>query len=513
MEITKEYITELYINKNLSLKEISNILSCSKATVHRIIIKFGIIKNKEKAQESRYKNFKKTCLKKYGVENHFFLEEFQEKAQNSILKKFGVRHVSQNLDILEKIKLTTVEKYGCFPASKSEIVKNKMASTNINKYGVKSPLALEDIQEKSESVVNNKYGVKRFMKSLLFNEKVYEKYNVKNISENLDIKIKKYNTRINTGNLLLINNKSVSEWAKEHSIPQDYLYKNINQDLSESHIKSIINSYKNNISDIERILSNQFSINRYNLKIKNSDLNYRPDFKFSDKLYLNVDGLYWHSEINLESKYHFNMRKKYEENNLRILQFRENEIKNKVDIITSIINNLFNKSIKCGARQFNIRKIKTFEAKNFLDCNHLKGYKPARHIGLVNKNNDIYMILSYKIIKNQLKVERLCSRLGYNIAGGFSRLLKYVESLEKGKFSEIHYWVDLRYGTGKFLEQFGFKQNKETLGWEWTDFKQTYNRLSCRANMDNRKLTEKEYAAEKKWYKIYDAGQRLYIKT
>jgi len=52
----------------------------------------------------------------------------------------------------------------------------------------------------------------------------------------------------------------------------------------------------------------------------------------------------------------------------------------------------------------------------------------------------------------------------------------------------------------------GFKLEGITLGWKWIDYKYTYNRLQCRANMDDRKLSEKEYAKERKWYKIYDAG-------
>ena len=33
------------------------------------------------------------------------------------------------------------------------------------------------------------------------------------------------------------------------------------------------------------------------------------------------------------------------------------------------------------------------------------------------------------------------------------------------------------------------------------------------ANMDDRKLTEKEHAIELGWVKIYDAGQRLYVRN
>ncbi|MEM4359960.1 MAG: hypothetical protein QXT45_05475 [Candidatus Bilamarchaeaceae archaeon] len=62
------------------------------------------------------------------------------------------------------------------------------------------------------------------------------------------------------------------------------------------------------------------------------------------------------------------------------------------------------------------------------------------------------------------------------------------------------------------MEKMGFVKVKDILGWEWTDLKTTYNRLQCRANMDERKLKEKEYAAELGWFKIYDAGQRLFEK-
>ena len=74
-------------------------------------------------------------------------------------------------------------------------------------------------------------------------------------------------------------------------------------------------------------------------------------------------------------------------------------------------------------------------------------------------------------------------------------------------------WVDLRYGNGDSLKKVGFKIEKETLGWKWTDLHNTYNRLKCRANMDERCLTQAEHASELGWVKIYDAGQRLYAKN
>jgi hypothetical protein len=177
-----------------------------------------------------------------------------------------------------------------------------------------------------------------------------------------------------------------------------------------------------------------------------------------------------------------------------------------------MIFNVLNKtSFKLGARKTNVKNVNSNDAKLFLKNNHIKGYKNAKHIGLYCEN-ELVSLMSYKLGKGKtfIKIERFCSKINYNIIGAFSKLLKYV-TLNMPKLP-IHYWVDLRYGTGEFLIKQGFKLEKETLGWEWTDFKQTYNRLKCRANMDERKLKERDYAREYKLFKIYDAGQRLFIK-
>jgi hypothetical protein len=120
--------------------------------------------------------------------------------------------------------------------------------------------------------------------------------------------------------------------------------------------------------------------------------------------------------------------------------------------------------------------------------------------------------MSYRLVGRRLIIERLSSELDTVVIGGFSKMLSYLERNLYGKYDEIHYWVDLRYGVGSFLLQHGFKKDHDVLSWKWTDNKATYNRLACRANMDSRCLSEKEHAKELKWSKIYDAGQRLYIK-
>ena len=320
---------------------------------------------------------------------------------------------------------------------------------------------------------------------------------------------------IQSGVIQNIHGKTPMSWAKDNGIPPTAIYKwlSLNPNPTSKEITLFCQKYTTSISSIENRIQNYLNLELWN-KSFSSEMRYRPDFKLTDYIALNVDGLYWHSAaINKDKFYHFNMRKEYEKNNLRVFQFRADEVWNKINIIKSMVDNslgLVNNKI--GARKTKIRKVKYDEAFNFLEENHLKGYIKSSCIGLYY-NEELISLMSYKVQRKKgfIKIDRFCSKAGFSVMGGFSKLLKYIESLTENL--PIHYWVDLRYGTGTFMLDHGFKLEKETLGWEWTDFKNTYNRLRCRANMDKRGLSESEYAAELGWVRIYDAGQRLFIKN
>jgi hypothetical protein len=111
---------------------------------------------------------------------------------------------------------------------------------------------------------------------------------------------------------------------------------------------------------------------------------------------------------------------------------------------------------------------------------------------------------------NSIEIARFVTKNFYSVRGGFSKLLKYIERIHNPKC--IVSFCDLRYSTCSSYEKLGFKLNSSSLGWRWTDFKNTHNRLACKANMDDRKLTQAQYAEELGWVKIYDAGQAKYTK-
>lgn len=352
-----------------------------------------------------------------------------------------------------------------------------------------------------------------------------KKYGSENHQGHPDITKKRLQTKMKAGYVYNIDGMTINEFLNS---TKDKFISSVSTCTIQNLIKELGFQDKENISQSEleeafvRNVSNiEFHIEKEMGLIKYSkcfdlesypELKYFPDFKLSDKIALNVDGLYYHSELKKEKNYHFEMRKDFENVGLRILQFRQDEVLNKMPIVKSIIHNSLNQTEnKVGARKTTVKIVKSAEAKIFLDQNHIKGYKHAKHIGLYY-NEELIQILSYIVKKNVMKIERLCGKINWSVIGGYSKLEKFALTNEKRNIKSIQYWVDLRYGTGKFLENLGYQHQRDTLGWEWTDKHKTYNRLQCRANMDSRKLSEREHAKELGWIKIYDAGQRLYEK-
>lgn len=259
---------------------------------------------------------------------------------------------------------------------------------------------------------------------------------------------------------------------------------------------------------LEKFVEEKLNIIKFDKRIFD-DNKYRPDFKLSDNLYLNVDGLYHHCELFSHPNYHFKLREKFHENNLTLLQFYEDEIYNKWSIIESIINNKLGKiDSKFGARDCEIKKVNKQDSFEFYSKNHMMGsFIFAKHFGLY-KNNDLISLMSVRLINNEMYIERFCSKLNHVISGAFQRLLKYTISLYNPH--QVVSFCDLRYANGRSYKEAGFKLENISQGWCWTDLENRFNRMMCKATIDK---TERENANAKKWYKLYDAGQAKFKLT
>lgn len=85
---------------------------------------------------------KSTCLKKYGVEHHWMVEEIQDKMKNNFIENYGVDNPMKLKEIQDKVKLTNIEKYGCENVFQYQpfidIIKVKTKNTMLERYGVEN---------------------------------------------------------------------------------------------------------------------------------------------------------------------------------------------------------------------------------------------------------------------------------------------------------------------------------------------------------------------------------------
>ena len=399
----------------------------------------------------------------------------------------------------------------------------QIKQTNLDKYGVECFLQREEVLEINRKKWNSAEALERKQNTKLerkrrANDRKFakrEEERLLKISQGLLVGPASRRSKMQTsGHFHSIDGQPLLSIWQTHfvsAISYSYLCKlvNMHQPLTLVDTQSLVAQYSQ-MSNIETALSSNTLVERFN-KFPFPKANFKPDFKVSDQLYVNVDGLYWHCSKVLDPLYHFNLRELANQSNIQILQFRADEIQYKRPIVDSMISVKAGRSTKVFARKLSIEEVEVAEARPFLESNHLMGFNGATHHIALRDDQNIQSMISINITSNKAKIVRFCGALNTTVIGGYSRLLKYC--IKHFHLNQIETFVDLRYGSIDALTSMGFKHINTTLGWKWTDYDRTYNRLRCRANMDGRRLSEVEYAKELKWTKIYDAGQAKLIWT
>lgn len=385
----------------------------------------------------------------------------QAKAQRTCKERYGKEHFLQSETGQQKLKEVFKEKYG------SE-----------NPYD--NPTFKERVVEKQKLTRIERYGVEDFLNC-------EEKRN--------EFEQKRKETRKKNGQYLY-DGMTVQEWAIKKGMATSSLYQRIEKVGIEEAIKT-----DKSVSKLEAFMGEilkglniefetQFSVDRM-----------VADFHLlGTNILIEADGLYWHSNhIVQETSHHARKRLNYIRNGFIPLFFREDEIYGKTNIIKSIIKNKVGQSIKIGARTCELKQEEKWLGRNFMKDNHLMG-RGSGDVFVLTKNGEI---LSCMLIKRkngqEYEISRFAHKLNYNVVGGFSKLIKFAQS--KLKMSSLITYIDLRYGSGEYLKDFGFDYCGENISFKWTDFKRTIHRMQFPGDT----------GFSKGMFKIYDCGQAKYV--
>ena len=243
---------------------------------------------------------------------------------------------------------------------------------------------------------------------------------------------------------------------------------------------------------------------------------------YSDSLKFGIElhGLFYHKEKLEESgKLEFGVSKNFhrqkadlaDKHEIKLLQFFEDEIVYKTDMVKSIIlaklgGQSFN---KIYARKCDIKILNNKDCNLFLDNNHLQGHcKSFLRLGLFH-NEILVSVLTFrnkKDSKNIAEIARYCTLLNTGVVGGFSRLLSKAEGMLKNtQYEGIHTYSDRRYSSGEIYKNNGFSFVKTTeTDWFWVKKDMRYAR---QISWNKSKEEMSKYA------KIYGTGHLLWEKN
>ena len=211
---------------------------------------------------------------------------------------------------------------------------------------------------------------------------------------------------------------------------------------------------------------------------------------------------------------------------IQLIHIWEDDWLYKNEIIKDFIKSKFGVyDVKIGARKCEVKMVPNNIAYRFLMKNHIQGgVKNGKSIGLYYCN-ELVEILTFgglrrnmggKQVDGHYEIYRVCSKIGYNIQGGFSKLLNYFENIYNP--IEIITYANLDYSVGNVYIVNGFCKcgiSKPVYSWVVGGIRKNRSNFmkskldECRKNPD---LTESDVMHCRGFWKCWDSGKIKFIK-
>lgn len=371
------------------------------------------------------------------------------KIHQALQEKYGVDHVTSIPGVREKISAVKKEH--------SEEWVEKMQSIMIDRYGVKTTLQSTELRAKYHLTMLSRYGADSVLGSPLLREKVQEtliqRYGVDNFQQR---KLKEILDQLQTASFW----DRFTSTTEAKLFLQDWLHPESVMRYIHRHRPDLIGTGYRISSPHQRIidlLNNhqiEHEINTRNI-INPQELDiYIP----SKKLAIEVNGIYWHSELagGKDSSYHLKKLTECEKHGIQLLQFWDVEVERKWKIVESMIGNYLNQSKRINARDcVVVVDLSVEEERGFLEQNHLQGYTSSMCCRGLLYQGQLVSLMSFRSSrynsKFDLELLRYASLCGVVVVGGASKLFS-----RRPEGSIITY-ADRRYSQGHVYRTSGWK--------------------------------------------------------
>jgi len=424
--------------------------------------------------------------------------EMVDRIKKSFKEKYDIEFFPQHPDFIKKQKQTKLIRYG--DENYVNVEKNKQ--TRLLKYGDENYVN----SEKRKETCLKKYGSTAYSNSNHFKEYSINKYKLLYPKLNI-IKVEK--------DLVTVK---CDKCGEELELFKYFIHGRYKRNISvctkcQPFGISKRSSSEKELTEFLYSINVKYELNDRSLIGKELDI-YIP----SKSLAIEINGVYWHSELFVNDEYHLNKTHECNKKNIQLLHIFEDEWLFKKEIVQSIIKNklgLF--SNKIYSRKCTIKEVDSLIAKEFLETNHIEGKINSKvNIGLYDGNKLVsLMCFNYNGIYNpnrpiEWKLTRFANIIDTNVIGAANKLFQYFLKTYQPK--TIISYSDLRLFNGNMYSTLGFKKIRASKPNYWyVKNGHRYHRFNFRKSILVKEgydvnLTEREIMFERKYYRIYDCG-------
>lgn len=447
--ISKETMTEFYIDKNLSYENVAKELGLTLSQVRRLCKKYGLKKDISTWKESA----KRTNVEKYGAENPFANEEVKKKIVNTNLAKYGVKYAINNADVKQKALDTFYSHYGRYNYDYLDIDEDKIQELN-DADTLRSKI--KELQLKTPEALKEYIGFKGMCS-------VYRLINKLGLQDLMDPYTSCYETEITN----LLRGWGIS------------CYKS----------KKIIAPYEIDIYCPDYKIGIEINGNLYH----SFNADNAPHCEGKDKFYHRMK-----SEL-------------AEKQGVFLFHIFEYELldKRKKEIIFSQLRNLFFKNnTRIFARNCEICEISREEKNQFLLENHRQGAdNSAVYYGLKHDGKIVSVMTFAKprfTTKYEWELVRFCSLRDTTVIGGASKLFKFFTDTHRGC---IISYSDMAKTSGKVYSKMGFTFTAYSEpNYVWCN-----NLNVIKTRYQTQMKDEVKIMTESGFWRIYDCGSKIWI--
>lgn len=407
---------------------------------------------------------------------------------------------------IEKSQNSLTEKYGEKSIFSLDNFKKNRKKIYLEKFGVESPMHLKENVNKLKETIRKKHLNLLLPKLFENNIELLSEYDKNKNGNTSQPYIFKCTSCNNIFSSTLLGSGKVPICRKCNPITKN------------SKLEQLIKDFLNE-KNIYHITSDRKLLDGKEIDI------YIPNLKIG----IEVNGNYFHSENGGDKTKYYHITKTIlsNEQGIDLLQFYEDEILFKKDIILSKLSSKLNLNTKIHARKCVIREISKKESTEFLNQNHLQGNSIDNiRFGLF-LHNDLVSVMTFGKKRkslgktnnnfNEYELVRFSNKKFINVIGGFSKMLKYF--IKNYNPSKIETFADIRWSGVNPIKTVYFKNGFKFIGktppnyWYIKNDKYSnrYHRFVFRKDVlvkegYDKNLTEWEIMKIKGYDRIWDCG-------